>query len=155
MDHLPHLPHYSCLPPLCHIPRPHHPDGSSTYRVSPLLFLMLIPLYVLLFSGCANRSVGTASTPDEAVLTDIRTGGGSHNRELNHETFPGSDVKAYGATGDGVTDDTDAIRAAVAAGHGEVIFPRGSYRIMETIEINLTEHGATGLRGREIGRAHV
>ena len=40
-------------------------------------------------------------------------------------------VKAYGATGDGTTDDTAAIQAAIdaceAAGGGEVYFPHGSY----------------------------
>ena len=42
-------------------------------------------------------------------------------------------VKAYGAVGDGVTDDTAAIQAAVdaaaAAGGGTVFFPRGTYII--------------------------
>ncbi|GAA2319584.1 hypothetical protein GCM10009853_092110 [Glycomyces scopariae] len=48
------------------------------------------------------------------------------------------DVKAYGAVGDGVTDDSDAVRAAVAAAltgrrsgvvGKEVFFPPGDYRI--------------------------
>jgi len=41
------------------------------------------------------------------------------------------DVKAYGATGDGKTIDTDAINKAIdaasAAGGGTVLFPAGTY----------------------------
>jgi hypothetical protein len=38
-------------------------------------------------------------------------------------------VKDFGAVGDGVTDDTAAIQAAVDSGAGEVVFPTGSYRL--------------------------
>lgn len=46
-------------------------------------------------------------------------------------------VKAYGATGDGVTDDTAAIRAAIAAIEltgGILFFSPGTYRVTETTE---------------------
>jgi hypothetical protein len=48
------------------------------------------------------------------------------------------DVKAYGAKGDGVTDDTAAINRTIAAlpsGGGKVYFPRGAYLITSTITI--------------------
>ncbi|MFD2078125.1 Pectate lyase superfamily protein [Actinopolymorpha cephalotaxi] len=55
------------------------------------------------------------------------------------------DVRAWGAKGDGTTDDTRAIQAALdAATHGEtVLFPEGRYRITKT----LTHQGALGLSG--------
>ena len=58
-------------------------------------------------------------------------------------------VKEYGAIGDGIKDDTEAITAAVTRnGDGVVEFPRGSYRITRTIEIDLSETGTLGLSGR-------
>lgn len=46
-------------------------------------------------------------------------------------------VKSYGATGDGVTDDTDAINAAIDAIEvGQTLFfPAGTYNVDETISI--------------------
>lgn len=37
-------------------------------------------------------------------------------------------VRAFGATGDGVTDDTAAVQAALDAGPGDVVVPAGTYR---------------------------
>lgn len=51
----------------------------------------------------------------------------------------GFNVKAFGAVGDGINDDTSAIEAAIEAarssGGGTVKFPRGSYRCTSTITI--------------------
>ena len=47
---------------------------------------------------------------------------------------PTVSVKAYGATGDGVTDDTAAIQAACTAANG-VFFPNGTYKITAPITL--------------------
>ena len=57
-------------------------------------------------------------------------------------------VKAYGAKGDGVTDDTVAIQKAIDANvNGAIAFPPGTYLISDTIKINqrcsLHFYGAT------------
>ena len=57
-------------------------------------------------------------------------------------------VKAYGAKGDGVTDDTVAIQKAIDANvNGAIAFPPGTYLINDTIKINqrcsLHFYGAT------------
>jgi hypothetical protein len=58
---------------------------------------------------------------------------------------PWLDVRAFGATGDGVTDDTATIMLAVAQlvsdGGGVLYFPEGDYRIVPTVTgaINITD----------------
>lgn len=58
-----------------------------------------------------------------------------------------SNVGFCGAVGDGKQDDTSAIRHALEEGDGLLEFPRGDYRITETIEIDLDQRGRTGLIG--------
>lgn len=58
-----------------------------------------------------------------------------------------SNVRRFGATGDGTTDDTQAIRHAVRDGDGMLHFPPGAYRITQPIEINLEESGPLGIDG--------
>ena len=52
-----------------------------------------------------------------------------------------SNVRNFGAAGDGQTDDTEAIRHAVQHGDGVLEFSTGTYRLTSTIEIPLAEGG--------------
>lgn len=59
-------------------------------------------------------------------------------------------VKDFGALGDGVADDTAAIKAAIAAaGTGVVSFPRGTYLLASTIALTT----AVSLVGEGAGAA--
>jgi hypothetical protein len=58
-----------------------------------------------------------------------------------------SNVKNFGATGDGQTDDTAAIQHAIRDGDGLLEFPRGNYRITRPLEITLEESGPFGISG--------
>ena len=52
---------------------------------------------------------------------------------------PPFDVTAYGAVGDGTTDDTNAIKAAIAAAEGGLVyFPPGQYRITSALNVGTT-----------------
>lgn len=58
-----------------------------------------------------------------------------------------SNVRQFGAAGDGKQDDTDAIEHALRDGDGLLEFPRGVYRITRPIVVRLKEFGPIGVRG--------
>jgi polygalacturonase len=58
-----------------------------------------------------------------------------------------SNVRDFGAVGDGRTDDTEALRHAVDQGAGRLVFPRGTYRLTAPLEIELDRHGPIALAG--------
>jgi hypothetical protein len=88
-----------------------------------------------------------------AVLITLTSGTGFLAASGNNEYTPveksiSDSVKDFGARGDGIADDTDAIIAAVKGSlNGLVNFPRGSYRITRTIDIVLSEYGTLSLTG--------
>lgn len=57
------------------------------------------------------------------------------------------DCRKFGATGDGMSDDTEAIQRAVDSGIGRIEFPKGTYRITRPIRIDLHEVGRISLSG--------
>lgn len=65
-----------------------------------------------------------------------------------------ADVRHFGAKGDGTSDDTNAIRHAIAQGDGPIEFPRGRYLLRETVEIDLARTGYLGLVGSQ-GTAQI
>lgn len=86
---------------------------------------------------------GHPSLPDtlNAPLREVLSDSGY---DPDADQFPGLygpvfNVKALGAVGDGVTDDTVAcqlaISSAVTAGGGTIFFPRGSYRITASLTV--------------------
>lgn len=84
------------------------------------------------------------------------SGGGSGEGSLDWEN-----VKDYGATGDGSTDDTTEILAAIAAAQSgsrkrAVYFPYGTYKMSQAIVLadGLTLYGETG-HGKEFDRRVV
>lgn len=58
-----------------------------------------------------------------------------------------SSVRDFGAVGDGVADDTEAVRHAVENGDGLLEFPRGIYLLTGTVEVDLARAGFHGIAG--------
>ena len=58
-----------------------------------------------------------------------------------------SNVRNFGATGDGKTDDTAAIARAVTDGDGTLALPRGDYIINSPIIIDTTKTGRAAIHG--------
>ena len=101
-------------------------------------------------------SGASPTLPDGAVVTGIltapssgitftQTGTGATTRTIDNLLKDVVSVKDFGAVGDGVTDDTAAIQAAIDAaelqvlkrhyGGVSVVFPKGAYLITSTITI--------------------
>lgn len=55
-------------------------------------------------------------------------------------------VQTLGAKGDGQTDDTAAIQKALLA-EGSIAFPKGSYKISQTITVDMSETGFAAISG--------
>ena len=89
---------------------------------------------------------GSSDTVDGALT--LTATGGRLKRILSDGVI---NVKWFGAVGDGVADDTAAIQAAVNACQsysGGPFFPRGAYRITDTIKCGLNYNGIEGVTFR-------
>jgi len=58
-----------------------------------------------------------------------------------------SNLRAFGAQGDGKADDTAALEHIIEQGDGRIRLPRGSYRISRTIEIDVNKQGPISIEG--------
>lgn len=66
----------------------------------------------------------------------VKAEGSTELRTLGERFADVVSVKDFGAKGDGVTDDTAAIQAALNAGGGRTVwFPSGTYLVSETLQI--------------------
>ena len=61
-------------------------------------------------------------------------------------------VTAFGAVGNGMHDDTNAIQKAIDTGMGHIEFPQGMYRITRPIVIELNKVGFVTLTGNGVAR---
>jgi len=89
----------------------------------------------------------------------IQVGSGAVQRTVESKLQDVVSVKDFGAVGNGVTDDTAAIQAALNAaigyaGKGDVYLPRGKYKITSRISIpqGVTLRGAGGITNNRFQR---
>ncbi len=81
---------------------------------------------------------GEAWTPEDGTLLDFSTAGYHEGANDFPDWEVGVNVKDYGAVGDGVADDTEAFRKAIAAcpEDAAVLVPNGTYRLMDWLGVN-------------------
>jgi len=96
------------------------------------------------FTGFKGQ-VGTLADLGDADGSDwigyTPTGSGSVARSAQDKMRDSVSVKDFGAVGDGVTDDTTAIQAAINANPGKIIFvPKGSYKFSQ---LTISSNGTT------------
>jgi len=97
-------------------------------RNNIMWILMLILLLGLAFSKYFSSLLSNASEYTENKKTELT-------------------VLDFGAVGDGIVADTEAIQQAVDSGIGYVCFPKGIYRITKTILIELDRSGPIAIEG--------
>lgn len=85
-----------------------------------------------------TKQGSTALTQGDIKLGQIvmLTYDGTRFQIIPSKIIPIVSVKDFGAVGDGVTDDTAAIQAAIVYTSGEVFFPKGTYLTSATINVN-------------------
>ncbi len=110
-----------------------------------LMFVVLLALSL----SAASRSARAAPRLRTSLLqqTPVVQSVGSTGDSVSTRTDGAINVRDYGAKGDGLTDDTAAIQAAIAAAqavNGCAEFPPGTYLINSTIDV--ASHAAVVLR---------
>lgn len=112
-------------------------------KTQPKIKRLVVPMIVLACAW-AHGVFGAEPVALKAKVPD-REGGdpptehkGTHIQPDPERTTLAT-VRAFGAIGDGKTDDTAAIQKAVDAGVGDVILPRGVYHI--AYEVYSTDRG--------------
>jgi len=92
---------------------------------------------VLTFSEAPPTSAGIevmiissfeVSTAEAQNVTYTQGGTGSVSRTVENKLQESVSVKDFGAVGDGVTDDTTAIQAALDSGEKNILLPTGTYK---------------------------
>lgn len=91
-----------------------------------------------------HTAIGAEKTARENAISEEQTARENTDNDLQNsidqlkqdvtKVLDYANVKNYGATGDGSTDDTEAIKTAIASGK-DLYFPDGEYLITGTIDI--------------------
>lgn len=85
-------------------------------------------------AGSVGAAIDALENQDAYDIPFTQVGSGAVERNVGVKLNESISVKDFGAVGDGSTDDTAAIQAAIdAAVNGEVFFPSGTYKITSTL----------------------
>jgi hypothetical protein len=127
-------------------------QNKSTYSTSgtTLTFSQAPPLYsaIEIVSNQTGVLAGPASTTAQQVIYN-EASPGAVNRTVQAKLQETVSVKDFGATGDGVTDDTAAIQAAMDAGQ-KIYFPTGTYNITSPLYLDTRKHLYGNVNGQPI-----
>ena len=95
---------------------------------------------LFIISGIALSAGGVLGEASEGMRAQSAVSLRAQYAQSGNSTLPGPgswvDARAYGARGDGTTDDTEALRAAlVAASDGVLYLPKGTYLVTNSLNV--------------------
>lgn len=90
-----------------------------------------------------RTNLGFTPSTGSSLSGHIATGTGAVATTVQTKLRESVSVKDFGAVGDGVTNDTVAIQAAMNSGHGHIYFPKGNY-LFSQINVPNTVHMISG-----------
>lgn len=94
---------------------------------------------VLDATSLSNLQSSLASSSGSSLVGFLQAGTGAVTRTVQSKLRETVSVKDFGAIGDGVADDTDAVQAALATGK-TVYVPGGTYNIAGLLTLNANQH---------------
>lgn len=103
--------------------------------------------------GCAVPQENAVSSTREAVKNEVAADAGKADPTESEDRL--WNLKDFGAVGDGSTDDSSALKNAIAdvlaAGGGTLYIPGGTYRLTETITLSGDDDAPLTLRADPTG----
>lgn len=123
---------------------PNQMEADLDMNSNDILNVENINAQALTIAGTSIVAGSTLSVPDASNVPFTQTGTGAVLSDVEAKLNEFISVKDFGAVGNGVTDDTAAIQAAIDAGY-KVYLPSGTYKITTPLEIKsgLILHGAS------------
>ncbi|MBW2536520.1 MAG: hypothetical protein JRI55_33865, partial [Deltaproteobacteria bacterium] len=111
------------------------PSASSWTRVDEYSYTAGAGFVDAMVDGVATKqTVAELSSAAGPPPTDLIARHAYPQHLCTFEDHAAVNVRDFGAVGDGATDDTAALKAAIAAGD-KVLLPKGVYLVSETIEL--------------------
>lgn len=94
-----------------------------------------------------NHTSGNGAQLAGTSVNFTQTGIGAVTRTIQSKGEDTPNVKDFGATGNGLTDDTAAIQAAIDA-HTSIYVPPGTYKITSKLEVTNDNWSIIGVKGQ-------
>lgn len=89
------------------------------------------------------RTLTSGESGSDAIQF-LQSGTGAQARSVQNKLRDVVSVKDFGATGDGVTDDTAAIQAALNSGAEKIHVPKGTYLFTPPLAVNFSDISLVG-----------
>ena len=108
-------------------------ESAVDVTASDLIQIVDVEDEGMAISGTNKKVPAQLMANELGKLTNITATGSTTARNLANRFADVVNVKDFGAKGDGVTDDTAAIQAAVTASSKVVVIPSGTYKLTSAI----------------------